>query len=160
MTALLNDIVFLNLARDYYIENDFSQSLEGLRNVKSFDCTHLMEEIEGSSGNATFLENGVKSEHLLGIFECPYHPYLSMEYSRIEDIYSTIEPKSTIDNIRCVIQHESTSGIANEQVVALFPENFKSVIVSDEHPVFYFVNKFSQRHIRYTRPLLERLLCP
>lgn len=158
MTALMNDIVSLNLARDYYIENNLTLSLEGLRNVKSFDCTLLMEEIKGYSGNVAFLENEERSEHLLGIFECPYHPCLRMEYSRIEDVYPTIVPKAKFDNIRCVIQHESTYGIANEQVVALFPENFKSVNVLARHPVFYFVNKFSQRHIKYTRPILEGIL--
>jgi len=61
------------------------------------------------------------------------------------------------NNIKCVDQIECSRGISNEQVVAIFPENFRSVSPEHDYPVFYFVNKFSDRHIKHTRPLLQNL---
>lgn len=152
------DINVFNIARETYINNDFLRSLLTLDSIPGFDSSFIKKELSNENGNAKFLENFVKSrdENLIGVFDCPYHPYLMLEYSKIKDVSPTIEIVTTFDNIRCVRQIESTLGLANDQVVAVFPENFRSITASEEHPVFYFVDKFARRHIKYTRPLLKK----
>lgn len=146
-----------NAARELYLQNDLSQSLAILNSIPGLDSLYIQEELESNSGNLKYLETLIetKSGELMGIFECPYHPYLALEYSKVLDVMPTIEIKSRFSNIRSVRQIESTVGIAHDQVVAIFPENFRSITPSDDHPVFYFVDKFARRHLKYTRPLIE-----
>lgn len=157
MSAQTIDLNTFNLAREAFINNDFSKSLLILDLIPGFDSSLIKKELDWDNGNSKFLENLIESrdENLVGIFDCPYHPYLKLEYSKIMDVLPTIEIEEKFNNIRCVRQIESTFGLSNEQVVAIFPENFRSIIVSDEHPVFYFVDKFARRHMKYTRPILQ-----
>ena len=90
---------------------------------------------------------------LFGSFKCSYHPYLSLECAKI----SEIEPSMNfvrLEHIRCVTHSKATNGLENEQVVAIFPENFANRVVSFNDPVYYFVNKFSNRHHKFTQPFI------
>lgn len=158
MSTQTIDLDTFNIAREAYINNDFIKSLLILDSIPGFDSSTIKNELSWNNGNSKFLENLIESrgESLLGIFDCPYHPYLMLEYTKISDVFPTIEIEAKFNNIRCVKQIESSSGLANDQVVAIFPENFRSVTASEEKPVFYFVDKFARRHLKYTRPVLQR----
>ncbi|MFY7994330.1 MAG: hypothetical protein ACOVP4_13615 [Bacteriovoracaceae bacterium] len=96
-----------------------------------------------------------KTNIIFGNFSCSYHPYLNIEVCSILDVSPSLIIIEKFKNIRCVIQEEGTEGIKNSQVVAIFPENFKGHKVNENDPVYYFVNKFSDRHLKYTRPFLK-----
>lgn len=150
----------LNLARSYFEQGDLSSTLDEISHVKVLDLSLLKEEIQKQTGNLRFLEenHNIKSQHLVGIFDCPYHPYLSLEYSHIEDVLPSMKIYGAFENIRCVRSLNSTPGLSHEQVVAIFPENFRSIQAQAVHPVYYFVDKFAYRHKKFTRPLLENFL--
>ena len=147
----------LNMARRYFEQGDLSSTLNEISHVKVLDLSLLKEEIQKHTGNVRFLEENhqIKSRHLVGIFDCPYHPYLSLEYSEIEDVRPSMKIEGAFENIRCVRSLSSTPGLSHEQVVAIFPENFRSIQAQAFHPVYYFVDKFAYRHKKFTRPLLE-----
>lgn len=96
------------------------------------------------------------SNIIFGNFECSYHPYLNIELCSISDVRPSLIIPDEFKNIRCVIQNEATEGIKNPQVVAIFPENFKGHEATEFDPVYYFVNKFSERHFAFTRPFLKQ----
>ena len=157
MGAHTIDLNTFNIAREAYMNNDLFKSLLTLDSIQGFDSSLIRKELISDDGNSRFLENLIESrgENLVGVFDCPYHPYLMLEYSKIQDVLPTIEIETKFKNIRCVRQIESTLGLANDQVVAIFPENFRSITAAAEHPVFFFVDKFARRHLKYTRPLLQ-----
>lgn len=95
------------------------------------------------------------SNIITGTFECKYHPYLSLEYSLIEKVIPSFKLYEGTNNIHACLISESTEGIGHEQVVALFPENFRAKKISEKSPVYYFVDKFLKRHIKYTRPFIK-----
>ncbi len=96
----------------------------------------------------------LSSNELFGLFNCSYHPYLKIEYTSFVPVSINIVIPKTFKNIRCVSQKVSSEGIGNEQVVAIFPENFVGIKVKSEDPVFYFVNKFVDRYLKYTEPYI------
>lgn len=157
MSAQMIDLNLFNLARESYMGKDIFQAILTLESINGLDLSLIKDELANKSGNSRYLQNLInsRSEDLVGVFDCPYHPYLLLEYTKIKDVLPTIIIDSKFSNIRCVKQIESTVGIGNEQVVAIFPENFRSITASGEHPVFYFVDKFAKRHLKYTRPLLR-----
>ena len=157
MGAELRDIDKFNTAREAFIGGDYLNLFSSLDSIQGIDLSLIRREILSSDGNDEYLRNLIESheEKIVGVFDCPYHPYLALEYSKIQDVFPTIEIDKKFENIRCVKQIESTIGLGNEQVVAIFPENFRSVVAAEEHPVFYFVDKFARRHQKYTRPLLQ-----
>jgi hypothetical protein len=159
MSAQVINFEAFNQARELFKREDFQNSVSILAGMGNFDSSLIKEELFERSGNKKYLEQLIdtRSEELLGVFDCPYHPYLLLEYTKIKDVFPTIEIDFKFDNIRCVKQIESSVGIDNEQVVAIFPENFRSVVATEAYPVFYFVNKFAQRHIKYTRPLISKV---
>jgi hypothetical protein len=116
----------------------------------------ICEDFEQGLGNKNILHDITSSNStiLFGNFNCPYHPYLNLEVCSINDVKPSIKLEKKFESIRCVVQNEATEGIKNSQVVAIFPENFKGRVVQANDPVFYFVNKFSERHFKHTRPFI------
>jgi hypothetical protein len=57
------------------------------------------------------------------------------------------------------IEHKST-GFDSRTVVALFPENHLDGSQRSEDLVFYFIDKFVERHLRITRKLLDDIVAP
>ncbi len=152
------DMNTFNRAREAYIEEDYKTVLQKLNSIAGLDYNQIRNELISKNGNRKYLENLIETrgDKIMGIFDCPYHPYLSLEYSKLIDVYPTIEIEHKFNNIRCVKQIESSIGLSNEQVVAIFPENFRSVSPEEKFPVFYFVDKFAKRHIKFTRPMVNR----
>jgi hypothetical protein len=92
---------------------------------------------------------------VFGSFECSYHPYLNLECAEISEIEPSLN-FTKFEHIRCVTQAKTTKGLENEQVVAIFPENFANRVVNFNDPVYYFVNKFSNRHHKFTQPFISK----
>jgi hypothetical protein len=110
-------------------------------------------ELQNHEGNIKFLNSFSKSNKniISGLFDCSYHPYLKIEYAEIKNINPSIEIENKFENIHPVIKLDATQGLKNDQVVAIFPENFKSINPEVDQPVFYFVDIFTKRHLIYTR---------
>ncbi len=160
MDLKIQNIQFLEKARAEFINCNYQNAIDAINLVGEEDLHLLISEIQNGDGNLIYLSTHTQSgnKKIFGVFSCTYHPDLKLEYSNIEDVAPTIKLDKSFKNIRTVRQLESTLGILNEQVVAIFPENFRSVRPEPNHPVFFFVNKFSKRHLRYTRPFLERFM--
>lgn len=147
----------VDLARDHYLNNDKDLALSVLSRM-DFDTDHIEKEINEKEGNTLYLNNYLDStsDSVSGFFKCSYYPQLSIECSFFNELSPTIKILNRFHNIRCVRQTFATKGIAHEQIVAIFPENFNNVVAETDYPVFYFANKFSKRHLTYTRPFLKK----
>lgn len=92
---------------------------------------------------------------LIGLFECPYHPNLLFEAANFDEILPTIKiPQCTNDVVKSIRLLGGTEGISSEDVVAIFPENFKNHRVKSENAIFYFADKFANRHLKYTKKFI------
>jgi hypothetical protein len=155
----LDEIIFekIESARQLFLIEEKSLALSTLKESK-LNVKHIEKELKNQPGNMDYLDSYANSSKnsIIGLFSCSYHPYLSLEYSSISEVDPTIQIPLRFENIRCVRQDKSTVGIMNEQVVAIFPENFKNVKAQEKHPVFFFVNKFTSRHLKHTRPFLQK----
>lgn len=75
------DIEKLNIAREYYIDGNLSKTLSILDSIKGEDISFFKIEILKRNGNLDYLENSTHAffDKIMGIFDCPYHPFLSLE---------------------------------------------------------------------------------
>jgi hypothetical protein len=140
-----------------YIRNDNESIVKNLSKSDGIMTSIFREELIGSDngvGNSIFLNEVANSSKnvIFGLFECSYNPGLKVEYGHYKVVNPLIKVKRTFSNIRCYIGIDETSGLKDEGCVAIFPENFKGVKVTKDQPVFFFVDKFAIRHIKYTRP--------
>ncbi|MDH4468001.1 MAG: hypothetical protein QE271_08085 [Bacteriovoracaceae bacterium] len=160
MNQKIININELNLARDYFANGFIDEAIDITENQLKDHALNLKSETDNQGGNLKFLNNFKNSlgDEILGIFDCNYHPYLSLEYAKVEKVTPSVHIQDSFTEIKCVRQLLATDGLLNEQVVAIFPENFKSVVPANEHPVFYFVDKFAKRHLKYTRPFIKKLM--
>jgi hypothetical protein len=157
---MLAEVSKINIARRYASEEGLENALSFLKLYKS-DSNILKlfcEELEHDLQNREIFDtiSSKNTNTLFGNFFCSYHPYLSLEACSIRDIRPSMNLEQEFDHIRCVIQDEATEGIKHPQVVAIFPENFKGREVLEHDPVYYFVNKFSERHFKYSRPFVSK----
>src|SRR5262249_13783486 len=53
-----------------------------------------------------------------------------------------------------------TAGFESRVVVALFPENHIDGVQALDDLIFYFINKFVERHKRITRKMLDAVVAP
>lgn len=148
----------VNSARRYALDGNEKVALQILTSHTGSSpvIDSLLDDLSYDLKNDRVFEliSNNRSEILFGNFSCSYHPYLGLECSSIVDIRPSILLEDEFEHIRCVRQGDCTEGIKNSQVVAIFPENFKGHSVRENDPVYYFVNKFAERHIKFTRPYL------
>ncbi len=158
MIAMGEILETVSMVRRYAIAEGLQEAVDFLQYKKddSVILEKIYEDICQNLGNKKiFKEISEKENVIYGNFSCAYHPYLSVEYSEIISVQPSLHLDSTFKHIRCVVQKEGTEGISNPQVVAIFPENFRGREAQEKDPVYYFVNKFSQRHFQHTRPFLN-----
>lgn len=96
---------------------------------------------------------------VIGKFDCPYNPNLSFEAAEYENILPSIQ----ISNhgrmkslVRCAHITNATTGLNDPNVVALFPENFYKHKVKNEDLIYYFSNRFCQRHRNISQKLVKQ----
>lgn len=145
-----------NSARNFFLENDLVKMEAELRLIPEINYEWIKDELVFGTGNSNFFRyfKDKNPDFIIGIFECPYNLNLKFEYTKIKEVAPTIIINSKYNNVRCVKQLMATEGIGDEQIVAIFPENFRSIVPDEEDPIFYFVDKFTKRHLKYTRPIL------
>lgn len=53
--------------------------------------------------------------------------------------------------------YDYTKGFEDNEIVAIFPEFFNLKKVTSKSPVFFFITRFRNRHLRYTRPTIANI---
>lgn len=107
------------------------------------------------------LVNSRTENTIFGLFDASYFPSLSLEYLTYrtlptDDRLAQRYPSPTMP---VVIEHMS-SGFRSRTVVALFPENQLDARQEPDDLIFYFIDKFVERHIRLTRLLIDEVMAP
>ncbi|GAA1982200.1 DUF6421 family protein [Catenulispora subtropica] len=98
---------------------------------------------------------------IFSLFDASYFRSLSLEYLRYRLLPA--DPALTLrypSPTKPVVIEEATRGFDSRVVVALFPENHIDGIQTPEDSVFYFIDKFVERHFRLTRPLIREVMSP
>ncbi len=126
--------------------------------TSGFVKTLLSEIVNRSGFKSTFLNYADRENKFLGgRFKCSYQPSLSLELSEIEDVGPSLSfENKSLKYLRTVRIKQGTEGIKDPDVVAIFPENFENHIVRDDDVIFYFVDKFANRHMCHTREIIKR----
>lgn len=87
--------------------------------------------------------------------KCSYNNLDGEEYFNFYCINPSIDQKCNKNILPVSIKNES-NGLSSSNIVALFPENFYLNEVKEDDPVFYFVNRFLERHKNITQKCLKR----
>ncbi len=105
--------------------------------------------------------NATSENTIFGLFDASYFPSLSLEYLtyRTLPIDPRLAERYPSPTMPVVIERMS-DGFTSRTVVALFPENHLDGSQQPEDLVFYFVDKFVERHLRITRWLLAEVVDP
>ncbi|MDX6721477.1 MAG: hypothetical protein QOJ63_3731, partial [Solirubrobacteraceae bacterium] len=89
------------------------------------------------------------------LFDASYFPSLSLEYLTYELLGTDehLAQRYPSNTMPVLLRHHST-GFDARSVVALFPENHIDGLQLGDDLIFYFIDKFVERHYRVTRKLL------
>lgn len=131
---------------------------------QSFDLSKLLDEIKNStykrlralsSGSQDLVmkpNNERENNVLLGFFDCSYHPDMNLEALKYEKLIPNILlPEFNVSLVNAIKVVDGTKGLVDQEVVAVFPENFYNHKVLETDSIFYFADKFAKRHIKHTR---------
>jgi hypothetical protein len=96
---------------------------------------------------------------IFSLFDATYFPTLSLEYLSYRTLptderLGTHYPSPTMP----VAIEQMSAGFESSVVVALFPENHLDGIQNCDDLIFYFIDKFVERHLRLTRVLLDAVM--
>ncbi|MEV6409934.1 DUF6421 family protein [Kribbella sp. NPDC051718] len=107
------------------------------------------------------LVNGATENSIAGLFNASYFPSLSLEYLqyRTLPVDEHLAERYASPTMPIVIENMS-EGFRSRTVVALFPENQLDGHQDPQDLIFYFIDKFVERHQRLTLPLIEALMEP
>ncbi|MCF6522644.1 DUF6421 family protein [Streptomyces sp. JJ36] len=103
--------------------------------------------------------NGRRDGHIFSLFDARYFPDLSLDYLTYEELPA--DPhlvERYASPTMPVVLTGRTSGFASRVVVALFPENHLDGIQRPDDLIFYFIDKFVERHNRITRRMIEAVM--
>ena len=118
---------------------------------------HEQGSISAGSSKVKQLINSLESNRIYGMFSAPYFPSLGLDGLHYEPLplpdYPGLDFSSPVVPVSIV---SATPGFYEKPVVALFPENHIDQIQTPDDKIFYFINKFVERHIERTRPILRR----
>ena len=105
------------------------------------------------------LINSARFDEFYGLFDSKYFPSLALDGVRFNRIplpqYGDLDFDSPVVPVTTVA---CTPGFESPVVVALFPENHLNGHQEADDAIFYFIDKFVSRHLRRTRPILERFV--
>lgn len=106
--------------------------------------------------------NEGRDHTIFSVFDAPYFPSLSLDmltYRPVNVISDAFASRFASRTNPVTIDAMST-GFEDRVVVALFPENHIDGIQDSNDSIFYFVDKFVERHVRITRKLLAHVVAP
>jgi Family of unknown function (DUF6421) len=134
-----------------------------LRRQPIVEC--FIEDVMASSdtiqlSNTKAHINEHRDTQIFSLFDVSYFPTLSLDFLSyrplhlIEDDFANRFRGNTNP---VVIEHMS-EGFHDRVVVALFPENHVDNMQGADDAIFYFIDKFIERHNRITRKLLDSIV--
>ncbi|MGW1675313.1 DUF6421 family protein [Streptomyces sp. NPDC002324] len=103
--------------------------------------------------------NSRRDNHIFSLFDASYFPTLSLEYLT----YRTLPTDEHLarryaSNTMPVLIEQGSRGFDSRVVVALFPENHLDGIQNPDDQIFYFIDKFVERHVCLTRRLISDMM--
>ncbi|EST31256.1 hypothetical protein N566_20845 [Streptomycetaceae bacterium MP113-05] len=105
--------------------------------------------------------NTRRDQNLFSLFDASYFPRLSLDFLS----YSTLPTNPHLaeryaSNTMPVNITACSEGFRSRVVVALFPENHLDGRQDPDDLIFYFVDKFVERHNRITRTMIDEVMAP
>jgi hypothetical protein len=103
--------------------------------------------------------NERRDNHLFSLFDASYFPALSLEYLTYETLPTNPHLAARYaSNTMPVTIAECSEGFKSRVVVALFPENHVDGLQDGDDLIFYFIDKFVERHNRITRRMIDAVM--
>ncbi|GHH72906.1 hypothetical protein GCM10017673_28560 [Streptosporangium violaceochromogenes] len=103
--------------------------------------------------------NGEADNHVFSMFDASYFPSLSLDYLTYRKLPTDEHlARRYASNTMPVTIERMSDGFASRVVVALFPENHLDGIQDPDDLIFYFIDKFVERHLRLTRRLVSAVM--
>ncbi|MEU0522933.1 DUF6421 family protein [Streptomyces niveus] len=105
--------------------------------------------------------NTERDNHLFSFFDASYFPRLSLDYLTYETLPANPHLAARYaSNTMPVNITASSDGFQSRVVVALFPENHIDGRQDPDDLIFYFINKFVERHNLITRKMIDEVMAP
>ncbi|MFD7451648.1 DUF6421 family protein [Kitasatospora sp. NPDC059827] len=129
--------------------------------VRAF-LADLRDSPDGSRLRATKAHiNEERDNHVFSFFDASYFPKLSLDYLAYRTLPT--DPHLAVryaSNTRPVNLLAKSEGFKSRVVVALFPENHLDGRQDPDDLIFYFIDKFVERHNRITRKMIDAVMAP
>ena len=126
----------------------------------------FIEDTEGHRSPPRFLNtkahiNEKRDGYVFSLFDASYFPSLTLDMF----LYKPLNVSEQISaayasNTTPVTIEQMSDGFAARVVVALFPENHVDKVQQKDDLIFYFIDKFVERHIRITVKMIENVMWP
>ncbi|WP_240957969.1 DUF6421 family protein [Streptomyces barkulensis] len=123
-----------------------------LEDIGSFTPGDRLDAVKGHI-------NGRRDNHLFSLFDASYFPKLSLDYLTYEELPADphLAERYASPTAPVVITGRS-QGFTSRVVVALFPENHIDGLQRPDDLIFYFIDKFVERHNRITRKMIDAVM--
>ncbi|MFF7992048.1 DUF6421 family protein [Kitasatospora xanthocidica] len=153
--------------RDEATLKEVSRRLEASPSVRRLPAVQaLLEDLRAFTPGARLEAvkdhiNNRRDNHLFSFFDASYFPRLSLDYLTYETLPT--DPylaERYASNTMPVNITGMTDGFRSRVVVALFPENHIDGIQQPDDLIFYFIDKFVERHNRITRKMIDEVMEP
>ncbi|MGW2048373.1 DUF6421 family protein [Streptomyces sp. NPDC001858] len=103
--------------------------------------------------------NEERDHRLFSLFDASYFPSLSLEYLTYETLPTNPYLATRYaSNTMPVNITAASKGFESRVVVALFPENHIDGLQHGDDLIFYFIDKFVERHNRITRKMIDAVM--
>jgi hypothetical protein len=125
-----------------------------IEDVRGFGAHHRLSRTKA-------MVNSAAENTIFGLFDASYFPSLSLEYLTYRTLPTDTHLAERYPSPTMPVAIERMSnGFKSRTVVALFPENHLDGSQEPHDLVFYFIDKFVERHLRITRLLLGEVVEP
>lgn len=105
--------------------------------------------------------NSAVDNTIFSLFDASYFPTLSLDYLTYRTLPTDTRLASRYASPTMPVAIEQHSaGFASRVVVALFPENHLDARQDPDDLIFYFIDKFVERHMKLTRVLIGAVMAP
>ncbi|MQY12355.1 hypothetical protein SRB5_24880 [Streptomyces sp. RB5] len=105
--------------------------------------------------------NTRRDNHIFSLFNASYFPRLSLDYLTYDTLPTDPHlAERYASNTMPVTISGRSEGFGSRVVVALFPENHIDGIQEPDDLIFYFIDKFVERHQRITQKMIAAVTAP
>lgn len=136
-----------------------SRLLRGQPAVQAFAADCLTFEDDPRLVKTKRHINYMVDNHIFSLFDARYFPTLSLDYLgyRALPVDQHLANQYASNTMAVNIEHK-TVGFDSRVTVALFPENHIDGLQQGDDLIFYFIDKFVERHLRLTRLLITEAM--